>query len=132
MSAFKTVMRYLLAFFFVAAGLNHFFNPEFYIKIMPPYLPWPVFLQYLAGALEIVLGAMLLIRYFTKIAAWGLIGLLIAVFPANIHMALNPHLYAELAPIAYWIRLPFQFLFIAWAWWFTRKDVEVAEDLNQQ
>jgi len=132
MSAFKTVMRYLMAFFFVAAGLNHFFNPEFYIKIMPPYLPWPVFLQYLAGALEIVLGAMLLIRYFTKIAAWGLIGLLIAVFPANIHMALNPHLYAELAPIAYWIRLPFQFLFIAWAWWFTRNDVEVAEDLNQQ
>jgi uncharacterized membrane protein len=132
MSAFKTVMRYLMAFFFVAAGLNHFFNPEFYIKIMPPYLPWPVFLQYLAGAFEIVLGAMLLIRHFTKIAAWGLIGLLIAVFPANIHMALNPHLYAELAPIAYWIRLPFQFLFIAWAWWFTRKDVEVAEDLNKR
>jgi uncharacterized membrane protein len=132
MSALKPVMRYLMAFFFVAAGLNHFFNPEFYIKIMPPYLPWPVFLQYLAGALEIVLGAMLLIRYFTKIAAWGLIGLLIAVFPANIHMALNPHLYPVLAPIAYWIRLPFQFLFIAWAWWLTRKDIEVAENLNKQ
>jgi uncharacterized membrane protein len=132
MSAFKTVMRYLMAFFFVAAGLNHFFNPEFYIKIMPPYLPWPVFLQYLAGAFEIVLGAMLLIRHFTKIAAWGLIVLLIAVFPANIHMALNPHLYPEMAPIAYWIRLPFQFLFIAWAWWLTRKDIEVAENLNKQ
>ncbi|MBC7909415.1 MAG: DoxX family membrane protein [Pyrinomonadaceae bacterium] len=116
-------MKYLLAVLFVLAGVNHFLNPEFYLKMMPPYLPWHLFLVYVSGVFEIVLGALLLIPRFTRIAVWGIIMLLVAVFPANIHMAVNPQLYPEINPLALWIRLPFQLVLIAWAYWFTRLDM---------
>lgn len=115
-------MKYLLAFFFVAAGINHFINPEFYLQIMPPYLPWPLFLQYVAGFFEILLGILVLIPRYSRMAAWGLILLLIAIFPANINMALNPDKYPKYSAMAYYIRLPIQFVIIAWAWWYTKKN----------
>ena len=68
---------------------------------------------------------MLCFRRWMALAGWGLIALLIAVFPANIHMALNPELYAPLSPVGLWIRLPIQFLLIAWAWAYTRRAREV-------
>lgn len=119
----KIILKYLLCVFFVLAGLNHFISPSFYLKSMPPYLPWHLFLVYLSGFFEIALGAMILVPALTNTAAWGLIALLIAVFPANIHMALNPQLYPEINPIALWLRLPLQAVFIAWAYWFTRPDI---------
>jgi uncharacterized membrane protein len=122
----KTVMKYLLAFLFVAAGINHFIQPDLYLKIMPPYLPWPLFLQYLAGFFEIFLGVLVLIPRYSRMAAWGLIALLIAVFPANIHMALNPEKYPEASPFFWWLRLPLQFVIIAWAWWYTKPNEEPA------
>jgi uncharacterized membrane protein len=122
----KTVMKYLLAFLFVAAGINHFIQPDLYLKIMPPYLPWPLFLQYLAGFFEIFLGVLVLIPRYSRMAAWGLIALLIAVFPANIHMALNPEKYPEASPLFWWLRLPLQFVIIAWAWWYTKHNEEPA------
>jgi len=64
----------------------------------------------------------LLIPRFQRLAAWGLIALLLAVYPANIHMAVNHHLYPEWPMIILWIRLPLQFVLIAWAWWFTKAD----------
>ncbi len=69
-----------------------------------------------------VLGFLLLIPKFTKFAAWSLIVLLVAVFPANIYMALNPQIFSEISPTAQYIRLPIQFILIAWAYWFTRND----------
>src|SRR5215210_1345810 len=109
MRVFKTILKYLLCVFFVLAGLNHFVNPAFYLKIMPPYLPLHHFLVYLSGFFEIVLGLLILIPGWTRrCAAWGLVVLLIAVFPANLHMALNPQLYPQLNPIALWLRLPLQ------------------------
>lgn len=116
----KTILKYLLAVFFVVAGLNHFINPAFYIRIMPPYLPWHHFLVYLSGFFEIALGILLTFRSHTGMASWGLIALLIAVFPANVHMAMNPQLYPAINPIALWLRLPLQAVFIAWAYWYTR------------
>ncbi len=53
--------------------------------------------------------------------AWGLIALLVAVFPANLHMTLHPELYPSISPVALWIRLPIQGLLIAWAYWYTRR-----------
>ncbi|MCI0665503.1 MAG: DoxX family membrane protein [Acidobacteria bacterium] len=126
MSNTKTVMKYLLAFLFVAAGINHFIKPDMYLKIMPPYLPWPLFLQYLAGFFEILLGILVLIPRYSRMAAWGLILLLIAVFPANIQMALNPDKYPEFSPMAYYLRLPIQFVIIAWAWWYTKNNANTA------
>jgi uncharacterized membrane protein len=123
MKKFKSAFQYVLAIFFVLAGANHFINASFYLQMMPPYLPWPLFLVYLSGILEVVLGIMVLIPSLTSIAGWGLIALLVAVFPANIHMALHPDLFPSISPVALWIRLPFQGVFIAWAYWSTRPSV---------
>lgn len=115
-------MKYLYGLWFLLAGLYHFINPAFYLRMMPPYLPGPLFLIYLSGFFEVALGLLLLIPKYTRLAAWGLIALLLAVFPANIHMALNPQLFPDLPPVALWLRLPLQVVFIAWAYWFTRDD----------
>jgi len=123
MHVLKIILKYLLGVFFVVAGLNHFNNPAFYLKIMPPYLPCHLWLVYLSGFFEIALGVIILIPALTHVGAWGLIALLIAVFPANIHMAINPQLYPAINPIALWLRLPLQGVFIAWAYWYTRPDV---------
>ena len=124
MSAFKIGMKYLFAAIFIFAGFNHFYKPDFYLRIMPHYLPWPSALHLTAGFFEVVLGVMLLIPRFQRLAAWGLIALLLAVYPANIHMAVNHQLYPDLPMIFHWIRLPLQFVLIAWAWWFTKVDEE--------
>jgi len=122
MSRFRASMKILMGLAYIATGINHFRDPHLYLRIMPPYLPWPMFLQYLAGFIEILLGILLLIPKYTRLAAWGLIALLIAVYPANIHMALHQELFPELPAWFHWIRLPFQFVLIAWAWWFTRDE----------
>jgi len=120
MSNFKTLTRFLFGTLFVLAGLNHFRNPSFYVGIMPPYLPWHVELVYISGVAEIVLGMMLLFPRWTVLAAWGLIALLIAVFPANIHMTMHSELYPSISLTALWVRLVIQGVLIAWAYWYTR------------
>jgi len=119
----KIISKYLLCVFFVLAGIYHFINPAFYLRIMPDYLPWHLFLVYLSGLFEMVLGVLLVVPALTRVAAWGLIALLIAVFPANIHMALNPSLYPEISGKALWLRLPLQGVLVAWAYWYTRPDM---------
>jgi uncharacterized membrane protein len=123
MRTLKLIFKYLFAIFFVLSGVNHFIHTAFYLGIVPPYLPWPLLVVYLSGVLEIGLGALLLVPQFTTIAAWGLIALLIAVFPANIHMAINHNLYPEYSVTQLWLRLPLQFVLIAWAYWYTRVAV---------
>ena len=118
----KLILKYILAVFFVLAGLNHFRNTEFYLSIMPPYLPWHLILVYLSGFFEMAFGILLLIPRQEQMAAWGLIAL--AVFPANIHMAVNAELYPQFSLAALWARLPLQAILIAWAYWYTRHDSE--------
>ena len=89
---------------------------------MPSSLPWHRELVGLSGLLEVVLGVLVLVPRVAVPAAWGLIALLVAVFPANVHMALNARMYPEFAPVALWARLPVQGVFIAWAYWFTRRE----------
>lgn len=123
MSYVKTILKWLVGVAFILAGANHFINPDFYVRMMPPILPAHLFLIYLSGFFEIALGILLLIPKFTRLAAYGLIALLIAVFPANIYMAMNPPLFPEFSPTALYVRLPLQFLLIAWAYWFTRDKI---------
>lgn len=118
----KTASRYLLGVFFIAAGINHFVNPAFYVGIMPPYLGWHSELVLVSGVAEVALGALMLFRQWAAWAGWGLIALLVAVFPANVHMALNPELYPSISPVLLWLRLPLQPVMMAWAWWHTRRD----------
>ena len=122
MRIIKLLLKYLLALAFVAAGVNHFVNAAFYLKMMPPILPAHLFLIQLSGVFEIALGVLLLIPKFTRLAAWGLILLMIAVFPANIYMALNTNLFPEFSPLGIYLRLPFQFVLIVWAWWYTKTE----------
>ena len=118
----KLLLKYSLGLLFILGGLYHFINPALYLRMMPPYLPWHLFLIYLSGFFEMALGLLLLVPKYTRLAAWGLIALLVAVFPANVHMALNPQLFPDLPRVALWLRLPLQVVFIAWAYWFTSDD----------
>ena len=121
MAIFKLVMKWLFASIFIAAGFLHWVRPGFFVKIMPPYLPWHWELVYISGVFEFVLGVMLLVPKCQVLAAWGLIALLIAVFPANVHMALNASDYPQFPAALIWLRLPLQGVLIAWAVWFTRR-----------
>ena len=122
MRSLKIVLKYLLALFFLLAGVNHFIHPAMYLNIMPPYLPWHSFLVDLSGFFEIILGGMVLVPKLTRLAAWSLILLLIAIFPANIHMAMNAISYPDFSPLILWLRLPLQGVLIAWVYWYTRID----------
>jgi uncharacterized membrane protein len=113
-------MLWLLGLFFVVAGILHFLRPGMYVKIMPPYLPWPRQLVFVSGLCEVALGVLVLVPRFRVPAAWGLIALLVAVFPANLHMALHPELFRKIHPVALWLRLPLQAALVAWAYWYAR------------
>ena len=121
MNFIKGILKWILGAAFIFAGTNHFINPSFYLRMMPPFLPAPLFLIYLSGVFEIALGVLLLVPRFSRFAAFGLIALLIAVFPANIYMTLHPQLFSEFSPTALYARLPLQLLLIGWAYWYTKK-----------
>jgi uncharacterized membrane protein len=104
--------------FFIAAGLNHFVNPGFYIRMVPDWLPLHAPLVQISGFCEVAGGAGVLIPQIRRIAALGLLALLIAVFPANVQMAMHPELYRDIGTeTAFAVRLPLQFLIVAWVWW---------------
>src|SRR5262245_1245161 len=108
----------------VGAGINHFRVPETYLGMMPDALPAHAALVSISGVAEICGGLGLILPATRRLAAWGIIALLIAVFPANLNMAIN-HLPLGSWPApawALWARLPLQLVGIAWAYWFTRPD----------
>src|ERR1700684_373335 len=98
MLRFKLIMKWLFGLLFVLAGIGHFVRSDLFVKIVPPYLPWHLALVYVSGVFELVLGVLLLIPKCTAPAAWGLIALLISVFPANIHMALHQEQFPAFDP----------------------------------
>ena len=118
----KQISKYLLAAIFTLGGINHFVMTDLYLRIMPPYLPAHLLLVYLSGFLEIGFGIALLMAKFSRRAAWGIILLLIAVFPANVYMAMNTNLFPDLNPLLLYMRLPLQFVLIAWIYWHTKDD----------
>ncbi len=121
MGMLKRVARIILAIFMVLAGVSHFLRPAPFVAIVPGFLPQPLLLVHVSGFFEILGGVGLLIPRVSRAAAWGLIALFIAVFPANINMAINRLPFGdEVYPIGNWVRLPFQAVLIAWAYWMTR------------
>ena len=115
---FRVILTVTLGF----VGVLHFAIPEPFVKIVPAQLPYPLELVYISGFFEILGAIGLLVPPVSRAAAWGIIALFIAVFPANINMAVN-HIHIDGIPDSPWfqaVRLPFQAVLIAWAWWYTK------------
>ena len=122
----KQTLKGVFAVCIIVAGITHFIAPDTYVKIVPPQLPYPEAIVYISGFFEILGGIGLLVPFVSQAAAWGLVLLLIAVYPANINMAVN-NIHLDNVPDGNWfqaIRLPFQFVLIAWAYWYTRSDAK--------
>ncbi len=118
----RRIGLFAVGVFFSAMGVLHFASPEGFARSVPPYLPAPLALVYISGVFEILGGIGVFVPSTRRIAGYGLLALLAAVYPANIHMALNLQLFPEMSPLALYTRLPFQFVFAALVWWATRPD----------
>ena len=117
----KLIFLYIMSGLYILTGSYHFINPSFYEPIMPPYLPYHSTLIFISGICEITIAILSIPKSSRRIAAWLLVALLIAVFPANIQMTINyynesnPQLWLSI------VRLPIQIILIWWAWIYTRK-----------
>jgi uncharacterized membrane protein len=116
----KSVSLAVMSILYVLGGSYHFISPGTYLKIMPPYLPAHLPLVYVSGAAEMGLGALLWVPRLRSLAAWGIVALLLAVFPANLYMYQQGGPAFDLPDWALLIRLPLQGLLIGWAYWHTR------------
>jgi uncharacterized membrane protein len=119
-----TISRWALTVFMVGAGVNHFLATDAYVGMMPAALPGPLMLVYVSGLAEMLGGLGLILPTTRRLAAWGLIALFVAVFPANLNMAINhlPLGTHTLPSWALWARLPLQLVLIWWAASFTRRE----------
>ena len=127
----KAIARLMLAALMVGAGVMHFLNPSFFVKIVPPYLPFHEELVAVSGAIEILLGVLLVIPNWSRLAAWGVVALLIAVFPANIYVFQHQEIVPASA-LAHLIRLLLQGVLIFWAYWHTKPDEKPSQLLEPQ
>ena len=109
------ILSLLLAAFMLFGGLQHFLKPAFYLPFVPAFLPWRAAFVPLSGAVEILLGATLLVSRRRALAGWGVLLLMLAFLPVHLWDAVrvDPAIGSHHAAL---IRLPFQFLFILWAW----------------
>jgi uncharacterized membrane protein len=123
----KRALRYVMGLTYALAGVLHFVAPNVYEQVVPPQLPKPRTLVYLSGIAEVGLGLGLLFERTRNVSAWGLVALLVAVFPANVYMAVAddlelegvPEQFSDPSDAALWARLPLQAVLVAWAWWYT-------------
>jgi len=125
-SRLKRPLLYVMGPLYVVAGVLHFVVPELYVQVVPPIFPAALALVYLSGLAEVAVGVGVLIPRTRRLAAWGTVALLVAVFPANVYMATSG-VVVEGAPgggdpstLVRWARLPFQGVLILWALWYTR------------
>lgn len=123
----RRVALFVVAAFFSFAGVSHFTNTEFFLAIVPPYLPAHLELVYISGVFEVLGGVGVLLAVSRTWARYGLIALLVAVYPANIHMALHPDLFLDRMTVtALYVRLPLQFVMAWLVWWATAADSPAA------
>ena len=120
----RATLRWVVTVLMIFIGVMHFVADAF-AQIIPPGLPWPYGLVWISGVLEIALGIALAFPRTRRWAGWGLVALYVAVFPANIYMAVAEVRIRDMPPVhpaLLWGRLPFQVLFIALALWVSQPD----------
>lgn len=128
MTTLQKVSIAIISSFFLIGGIGHFVVPEFFISIVPPYLPYPEALVYISGVFEILGALGLFLPRTRQWAGYGLIALAICVFPANVHMAMNPELFPEhSAFVLQFVRPPIQLLLIWLCWVASRPSSKAAE-----
>ncbi len=122
----KKISLYIMSIFYINVGVKHFIEPEWFLYIIPPYLSSiGLELVYISGFFEIILGLLLLLKEYRTIASYGIILLLIAVYPANIYLAFNELPQQQIGISAFaasWIRLPIQFILIGLAYFHSIND----------
>ena len=122
----KNISIYIMVYFYINVGIKHFTDPYWFLHIIPPYLESiGIELVYISGFFEILLGFLLLFSKTRQISSYGIILLLIAVYPANIYLAFNQgpqELIGISSFAASWIRLPIQFILIGIAYWHSKTD----------
>ena len=129
----KRPLLYIMAPGYFIAGILHFVVPQLYVQIVPPIFPAALALVYLSGLAEIAVGIGLLIPQTRQYAAWATIALLVAIFPANVYMAIQGVVIegvsggGDPSELVRWGRLPLQGVLILWAYWYTRTPTESAE-----
>ena len=129
-STFKTLCLLVLSFLYISVGVKHFTNPNFFLAIMPPYIPYHNFMVYLSGALEIVFALMMLFKKTRFYGCWGIILLLIAVFPANIYLYNSeiPQKILSVTKLEALIRLPYQLPLLLFAFWHSKEESSIRLD----
>ena len=124
MSYIKLFTIYFMSIAYTYVGVRHFIDPDFFLAIMPNYLSMHLFFVYLTGLMEVVFGLLLAFRKTRKFASYGLIILLLMVFPANIHLVESElsQSILEVSKVQTIIRLPFQGLFLILAYWHSKNN----------
>ena len=120
-SDIKFFSTIIMSVFYISVGLSHFTDPNWFLQIVPPYLPFKLELVYISGFFEILFGGMLLFKKTRFLAGWGLILLLLAVYPANIYLAQTNGAAMNTTPLVAWGRLPVQFIFVWIAYWHSKR-----------
>jgi len=108
---------------YIIIGIKHFINPDFFITIVPPYISYKKEVVLLSGSIEVILGALLLINQTRRLASWGIILLLISVFPANIYLYISeiPREILEISKNQALLRMPFQIALVIIAYWHSKE-----------
>ena len=117
---------------FFGGGIGHFTSTDFFVAIVPPWVPYPLMAVYVSGVIEIVLALLILWPAVRPLAGWGLIALTIAVTPANVHMYMNPEQFPDASEEAYLIRLIVQALLLVLIWWSTRMPASGQEAVQAE
>ena len=126
----KALCLFVLSFLYITVGVKHFTNPGYFLAIMPPYIPYHKFMVYLSGLLEIVFALMMIFKKTRFYGCWGIILLLIAVFPANIYLYDSeiPQNTLSVTKHEALIRLPYQFPLLLFAFWHSKKESSIRLD----
>tara|TARA_B100001750_G_scaffold144973_1_gene115781 strand:+ start:214 stop:660 length:447 start_codon:yes stop_codon:yes gene_type:complete len=124
MKIIKLLSIYIMSFFYIYIGVKHFLDLEYFMNIMPKYIPYHKTMIYISGILEILLGTIIIIPKWRSLASYGLILLLLAVFPANIYLYTSKEAQEilEISKQDALIRMPFQVLLIIIAYWHSLKN----------
>tara|TARA_B100000941_G_scaffold162789_1_gene115885 strand:+ start:1156 stop:1599 length:444 start_codon:yes stop_codon:yes gene_type:complete len=119
----KNITIYVMSFLYIIVGIKHFVDVEYFVSIVPNYISWKKEAVFISGFFEILLGILLLFHKTRKLAAWGIIMLLIAVFPANIYLYVSeiPRDILNISKIDALIRMPFQIPLIIISYWHSKK-----------